>query len=379
MSFQNKYLKYKQKYLNLKSQSGGAVSPTEVISYIKSKKPQTVDLKLFIRQIYTPGMGLGAATARIQNFNEIRNYVSQNAPEGVTGDMFFNDFIRQANQVKIMSMDQARQIIENYPHVIRAYLFNNTPAGFNGNGNEFVNQHYEDGMTMAEARQIIDRYTLRAYIIGNIPAGVNQRVFITRIFTSGMTLQDAITRIQNYNNIRNYVSQNAPVGVDDDVYFENFANQYYHARMTFQEAEQIIENRPDVIRAYLFNNTPAGFNASEFVEQNYIQNMTMAQARRIIDNHPARVRAYLLDNVPAGFNGNASDFVEQNYIQNMTMTQAIQITDPDEISNTVTQYLFDNAPPGSDPVLFARQYYIDGMSMTQAIQIINNIRSYTNN
>ena len=71
--------------------------------------------------------------------------------------------------------------------------------------------------------------------------------------------------------------------------------------------------------------------------------------------------------------------IDQNYIQNMTMTQAIQITDPDEISNTVTQYLFDNAPPGSDPVLFARQYYIDGMSMTQAIQIINNIRSYTNN
>ena len=385
MSFQNKYLKYKQKYLNLKSQSGGASGAgvnAIVITYIRSRTPQGVDPDLFISQIYTPGIGLGAVTARIQNYNDIRNYVSQNAPEGVTGDMFFNDFIHQHNQVG-MNMDRARQIIESYPHVIRAYLLNNTPEGFNGN--EFVNQYYVDGMTMVQARQIIDthpaiiRSRLRAYLLSHIPEGVNQRVFITRIYTSEMTLQDAITRIQNYNDIRNYVSQNAPEGVDGDVYFDNFANEYYHVGMTFRQAVQIIENFPHVIRAYLFNNRPAGFNGNDFVEQNYTQNMTMDQARRIIENHPASVRAYLLDNVPAGFNGNASEFVDQNYTQNMTMDQAIQITDPVAISNNVTQYLFDNAPPGSDPVIFVDQYYINGMSMSQAIQIINNIRSYTNN
>jgi hypothetical protein len=102
MSFQNKYLQYKQKYLNLKSQSGGA------------------------------DPDIAADLERIRNNvrADVRLYIHNNAPDYTTAMDFLN-----RTYVEGMTMAEARQIINVHPvlvrNSVRNYLMDNGPNSDN--------------------------------------------------------------------------------------------------------------------------------------------------------------------------------------------------------------------------------------------------------
>jgi hypothetical protein len=166
MSFQNKYLKYKQKYLNLKSQSGGSNNaPQELL---------------------------------------VRTYLSDNAPPGIFPGTFVN-----MNYRKGMTISEARRIIDIHPDIVRAYLSNNTPQGTNPV--TFVNMNYREGMTISEARRIIQihpdiiRPKIIEYLLHHLPANIinNQRELdanehANAIIYGDVTVEEAIDRLRNY-------------------------------------------------------------------------------------------------------------------------------------------------------------------------------------
>ena len=114
----NKYLKYKQKYINLKTQSGG-----------------------------------GSEDDQYKIRNDIQNLLRTYCPHNVDPDKFVAQ-----NYIKGMTYEEATKIVQNDPQIlrdkVRFFLSMSTPSGIDRK--TFVNKHYKDGMTYEEAIELIN-------------------------------------------------------------------------------------------------------------------------------------------------------------------------------------------------------------------------------